>query len=84
MFEWLKELLLWVPQHLWDLMLDGLASVIEALPVPDWLSSLSSWGAGMPSAVGFVLHAMKVPEGLAMLFSAYVIRFLIRRIPVIG
>lgn len=84
MFEWLKDLLLWVPQKLWELLLDGLASVIEALPVPDWLASIASFGGSIPPGVGYFLHVMRVPEGLAMLLSAYVLRFLIRRIPVIG
>ena len=34
----LRELLLWVPQKIWGLVLDGLASIIEAIPVPAWLA----------------------------------------------
>lgn len=84
MFEWLKDVLLWVPQKVWELILSGLGAAFSAIPVPSWMSSLSTFGAGIPPGVGYFLHVMRVPEGLAMLVGAYTLRFVVRRIPVIG
>lgn len=83
-FEWLKDMLLWLPQKVWELILAGLGAIIENIPVPDWLASIGSFGAGIPPGVAYIFQVMQIPEGLAMMMSAYVLRFIIRRIPVIG
>ncbi|WP_368648912.1 DUF2523 domain-containing protein [Castellaniella ginsengisoli] len=45
---------------------------------------LSSSFGGIPSSVAYFLNLFMVPQGISMVFSAYVTRFIIRRIPVIG
>lgn len=82
--EWLVDVLLWVPLKLCELVLAGLSSLINGIPVPEWLSDLSYSAAALDPGVAFFLNMLQVPAGLAMLGSAYGIRFLIRRIPVIG
>jgi hypothetical protein len=84
MFVWLKEMLLWIPQKLFEMLLAGLGAIMESIPVPVWLANIGSFGAGIPDGVGYFLHVLKVPEGLAMIMGAYIVRFLIRRLPVIG
>ena len=82
--EWLKDLLLWLPQKLWELLLDGLAFVVEKIPVPDFVSSAQGYLNGVPGNVVWLLNLFAVPEGLAMVMSALVLRFVLRRIPLIG
>lgn len=82
--EWLKEVLLWVPRKLWAELLDGLAAILSAIPVPDFVITAQSAFAGLPSGVVFFANKFAVPEILGMVIAAYVIRFLIRRIPVVG
>lgn len=82
--DWLRDLLLWVPKKLWDLFLDALVAVVEAIPVPSWLSSAGGVFDAIPDGVIYFAQALQLPAGLAMIISAYVIRFIIRRIPIIG
>lgn len=48
------------------------------------VGGLNSAFQGMPSSVAYFLRAFMVPQGLSMVFAAYVTRFMIRRIPLIG
>lgn len=82
--DWLRDLLLWVPKKIWEWVLDGVAAVLEAIPVPSWLSSAGSVFDAIPDGVLYFAQALQLPAGLSMVISAYVIRFLIRRIPIIG
>jgi len=81
---WLKDLLLWVPRKLSSLILDGLASLIESIPVPDWLANASGFLAGISPEIAYFLAAFEFEFGLTVVLAAYIIRFLIRRIPVVG
>lgn len=82
--EWLKDLLLWIPLKLWELLLDGLAAIIEAIPVPDFVNNASNAFSSIPGNVLFFANFFAVGEGITMVLAAYGIRFLIRRIPLIG
>lgn len=81
---WLKDLLLWVPLKLWELLLDGLASVIEAIPVPDFVNSAQGYFNGISPQILWVLNLFAVPEGMTMVMAALVLRFVVRRLPVVG
>lgn len=82
--EWLLDALLYVPRKVWEMLLDGLAGLIEAIPVPDFMQNLSSLFASMPSGVAYFASALQLGTGVTIILSALVIRFVIRRIPVIG
>ena len=81
---WLKDLLLWIPRKLAELVLDALAALIEAIPVPAWLSNAGTYLAGIDPTIAFFLQGFRFAEGLTIIFAAYILRFLIRRIPLIG
>lgn len=81
---WLFDVLLWVPLKVFELLLDGLAAVIEALPVPEFLSSMAGFGADIPPVVRYMLGELGFAEALGIVIGAYALRFLIRRIPLIG
>ena len=83
-WEWLKDLLLWVPKKIWQWVTDGLARVIESIPVPDWLQNAPTLSDAISPEMGWALAAFEVPAGLSIIGGAYLIRFLIRRIPLIG
>ena len=78
--DWIKDVLLWVPRKVWEAILDALASVIEAIPIPSWLQSIPS----LPSSVGYFFDMIALQFGVGVVIAAYLIRFSIRRIPVIG
>jgi hypothetical protein len=81
--QFLLDVLLWVPRKLIELVMDGLATVIEAIPLPAWLDGVSILDE-IPEGVAFFAEAFLIPEGVTILVSAYVIRFLIRRLPIVG
>lgn len=82
--NWLKDVLLWVPRKLWAELLDGLASLLTAIPTPDFVIQAQNAFGDIPANVVFFATKFAVPEGIAMALAAYGIRFLIRRIPIIG
>lgn len=91
LIEYLKAILVWLLSFVgWavvevvKLVCAGLLTVIDAIPVPDWV-----WGAGaafaaLPNSVAYFSGALHLAEGITIVLGAYTIRFLIRRIPIIG
>lgn len=82
--QWLKDLLLWLPLKIWEMITDGLAGVLEAIPVPDFINQAKGFMGGIPGNVLWVLDLFAVPQGMTMIMSALLLRFLVRRIPLIG
>lgn len=81
---WFKDLLLWVPRKLTELVLDGLALLVESIPVPTWLQNQTNLLGNISPEIAFFAEAFALSEGFAIVFGATLIRFLIRRIPFIG
>lgn len=82
--QWLFDLVLWLPKKLFSLIMDALATFFEALPVPEFVTQAAAYFQGIPSGFLFFLNYFAVGEGMAMVLGAYVLRFVIRRIPFIG
>lgn len=63
----------------------GLVTLAVSL-VPVWLTggNIQTTASAIPPAAWFFLDYFKVPIGLGGIFGAYVARFLVRRIPIIG
>lgn len=63
------------------LLLDVLLSLL-----PAWFdgASLQASAAWFPPEVWYFIDYFQLQQGLGLMFSAYVARFLIRRLPVIG
>lgn len=82
--DWLwngmKQLLLLGLQTL----LDASASLIEKLPALPQAGDLASVMGALPSGVWWFLWPMHLSTGLVMIGIAYAIRFLIRRMPIVG
>ncbi len=81
---WLKDVLLWVPRKLWAELLDGLASILAAIPVPGFVNDAQNAFGSLSPGIVFFASKFAVPEILSMVIAAYGLRFLIRRIPIIG
>lgn len=80
---WLEEYLIEWPKKIFEAIVDGLVQVLEAIPVPEWLTGVEILG-GLDPGIAYFAEALMLSEGLAIILGAYVLRFLIRRIPVIG
>jgi hypothetical protein len=63
-------------------VMDTLASIFESIPVPSFATDINSMQ--LPSFFLYLTDIMQVYTGLQIVMSAYLIRFLIRRTPIIG
>lgn len=82
--QWVKDLLLWIPRKVYEEVLDGLAGFFESLPVPDFITQATNAFAGISGNVLFFAQKFAVGEGIILILSAYILRFILRRIPFIG
>ena len=84
---WLLSVILYVPQKMYEYLTDSLIGLIDsafALCTTCSVSGLNTALAAIPSALMFILSWFHPMQGLTIIFSAYTIRFLIRRLPFIG
>lgn len=82
--DWLVDLFLWVPRKLLEIFLDGLASFFEAIPVPEFMENLGNYASALDPAIGYFVAPLQLGTGLGFVILAYILRFAIRRLPVIG
>lgn len=82
--DWVVQVLLWVPRKFLELLLDGLALAVEAIPVPEAFALLDSYGAGIAGGTVYFLDVFEVPAGVGMVAGALAARFLIRLLPFVG
>ncbi len=52
--------------------------------LPDFASSLNFGFASLPPSIWYFLDTFSIAQGFPLLIAAYILRFMIRRIPVIG
>jgi hypothetical protein len=91
LFKWFQDSLSWIvdfikdfPLWLFQKFAEGIVAFFQAIPVPSFFASASSAFASVPSGVVFFAQAFQIGPGIAMILSAYILRFVIRRIPFIG
>lgn len=82
--QWIYDFFLWLGQKIFAAILEGLATFLDAIPVPGFFNDAANFFNNIPASVLFFLNLFAVGEGIAMITAALVIRFLIRRIPIIG
>jgi len=82
--QWLIDLLLYVPRLLFAALMNALAELLTAIPVPSWLDSAGSAFLNLSAGVMYWLEWFQLGTGISIVLSAYGLRFLIRRLPFIG
>lgn len=82
--EWFFDFLQWLPKKIYAEVMDGLASFIEWIPVPNFINEASSAFSGIPSQVMYFADIFELNFGITVVLAALSLRFLIRRIPFIG
>ncbi len=81
-FDWLLLEIQYLITNAADSVLQVFAGIIAAFPVPDFLLNVGSYSLA-PSILYFT-NMFEVPAGLAIMVTAYTLRFTIRRLPVVG
>ena len=91
MFEFIEkfwadliDVLLYIPRRVFELMMSALADLLSAIPVPAFILDMPTLFASVPAGITWGFWLFNVGFGVSITVSAYVLRFLIRRIPVIG
>ena len=79
---WLIEEIKLLFVYLFEGVLNAVLAVVSAIPVPGFLQSVGS--LSLPDGVVFFANAFQLHVGIGIVVAAYTLRFLIRRIPVIG
>jgi hypothetical protein len=82
--SWTIDFFKWIFEWVWQQLLGALITVLNAIPVPSWLASGGSLFGALPEGAAFFINAFMLPQGLAIIIGAFTIRFIIRRIPLIG
>lgn len=82
MLDSLIDILLFIPRFLFNALLDAVSAVFNAIPAPDFVQNIGNmW---IDSGFNFYLNAFAIPEILAILVSAVILRRLISFIPFVN
>ena len=83
-FGFLIESLQWVFKWAISTVLEALIALLSAIPVPEWLTSVGGLMGAVPSSVLWGAQFVQLPYGLSVMGSALLLRFMIRRLPIVG
>lgn len=83
-FDWMIDFILGFPEYLFSLVVDAAIAFFKWLPVPSFFNAAASAFSNVPPEVVFFAQAFRIGEGVTLVLGAYLLRFIIRRIPIIG
>ena len=73
-----------LPQWIFFQLSEGIVSFFNAIPVPDFFYQAGNAMQSIPSEVQFFASMFRLDFGVTTVLLAYLIRFVIRRLPIIG
>lgn len=73
-----------LPAYIFDKFADGIVSFFASIPVPEFVSALPNVFSSIPAEVIYFAQPFNLGYGLSVVLSAYLLRFIVRRIPFIG
>nr|BDD44855.1 hypothetical protein 10 [Piscirickettsiaceae bacterium] len=83
MWDTLLDILLFVPRITYGWFVDALVYLVNAIPPPDFLTSLDFSGFSS-GGMSFWIDFLALDWGFSIVFSALIARFIVRRIPFFG
>ncbi len=81
---WLSDEIKLIWQSVIESMLGAFAYVLEQIPVPDFMLNIQNNSFQIPASVLYWTDFFEVPFGLGAFIAALTLRFILRRIPIIG
>jgi hypothetical protein len=81
---WLVSFAQWLGDLAITTALGALITLLNAIPVPSFMSNAPAVLANVPSGVLWFFNILQLGAGLTIFVAAWLLRFLIRRIPIIG
>jgi hypothetical protein len=82
--SWLLTFIDWICTEVFSVVMGALLAILNAIPVPSFFTNASTELAGLPAGVLYFAQAADLSTGCSVVISAWLLRFLIRRIPIIG
>lgn len=82
--DWFVKWAEWLPKKLYSVVMEALASFINAIPVPAFFTDASGAFSSIPSSVLWFASSLELGYGVTVVLSAYALRLVLRRIPFIG
>lgn len=89
--HWLKDSLSELGQffidmfmHILDWIWSAFLSLLDVLPIASTVEQASNLFSAIPSSVWYFMNIFSIPFGITTVSGAYLVRFLIRRLPIIG
>lgn len=85
LLAWIGDLLLWIPRKLYEYFVDIVLYLLSFLPDPGLDYAYNAIvNLGVMPWFGFIADLTRMDDGLRIIFTAYLFRFILRRIPGIG
>ncbi|GIZ13887.1 hypothetical protein [Pseudomonas sp. NCCP-436] len=78
--DWLETF----PQWVFSKIAEGIVSFFESIPVPDFFYTARDAFGSIPPEVVYFASMFRLDYGVPVVLLAFLIRFVIRRIPLIG
>lgn len=75
---WALELVRKLPVIKFGLVVGIVVAVVAAIPWPSWIAGIGGLFAALPPGLVWGLELLKLPEGLAIMSSAWGLRFMLR------
>lgn len=82
--KWVYEFVEFLFNKFIQVFFEAAGHIIGAIPSPGFADGACSAYSQIPNTIIWVLGYAQFGAGIATIFSAYGIRFLIRRVPVVG
>ncbi|EQB0423092.1 DUF2523 family protein [Pseudomonas aeruginosa] len=83
-FDYFWELLTTFPQFVFHELVSGIVKFFQWLPVPEFFTQAGNAFQAIPPSVVYFANAFQIGPGVTMVLGAYLLRFILRRIPIIG
>lgn len=91
LFDWLGEaydavieFLKQLPEWVFSELVDGFIEFFNAIPVPDFFATAANAFGNIPPEVVYFAQPFNIGYGVTMILGAYLLRFIVRRIPIFG
>lgn len=81
---WVVDFFQWIAIKIALMVFEAIIAVLSLIPVPEWFAGLSTNIGNLSGGVLFFIAPFQFGTGIAWVVGAYVLRFLIRRLPVVG
>ena len=82
--QWLLDAIKDAFEWVFEQLVDAAVVLLSLIPVPDWLANAAGLFDAVPSGIWWMWQYFEIGYGIGVMVGALVLRFILRRIPIIG